>query len=635
MSIFNKNSKSDANSGDKSTPPNSGTDKKTLGDSIKSLFDKGNSRTENGSPVGIVDDTGKKNKPGFLPNSSYGDDWVGNLLDAHPKSLNSSKLKTISTSDRFNESRNRTADEPYSTRDYYLLFNDPTTDYFKHGLQIIDNKNPIQDTNGIYSWNGNLENGPIGNVNTSNENNDPVIYGFEFVVDAISSPLLNGSVEDFIDRFSSISEIASKKIVIQDFKQQFQKLFKTKGTIKITPVDGVLASSVPNNYANTDIQGDIIRSGAKAYLAYYLKKVSGLSKLAEGNATDSYSYITDYGKDKITLSFNEDVSLTLGTLAHLYKLLYWSKPNGKSLVPENLLRFNCDIIISECRQFNRVRKSISNGGFDILKDNLSRYVYSLKECQFYFKAMTHEDSVDIGGGNLQTQDNYDVEFDYKYSSVRFEKWVHNDNNFGQYVNYDGGAIWKVGNLPKRTRDTENIDLSKPAFKTTKNKTEITLDNIDRSTLKNEVNTITKDGDVKLSSIKNPQSDTDTTQGIEKSKFKKSLGGLKDRSGKATKALFNNLEKTAKNEVKRQLDIRLQLLNASISKALNSVGMGTISAPTNIYTQPFGMKGNPQVFYDVQKNLKTFLGDSLGGQLGNVAKGGKINTSVNNIFKGKI
>jgi hypothetical protein len=77
---------------------------------------------------------------------------------------------------------------------------------------------------------------------------------------------------------------------------------------------------------------------------YYLKKVAGLKNLSESNTGDTKKYLVDYRKDLITLDFNEDVTLSIGTLAHLYKLLYWSKPNGKSIIPENLLRFNCDII---------------------------------------------------------------------------------------------------------------------------------------------------------------------------------------------------------------------------------------------------------------------------------------------------
>jgi hypothetical protein len=31
------------------------------------------------------------------------------------------------------------------------------------------------------------------------ENNDPVMFGFEIVIDSVSSPLLNGSITDFLN----------------------------------------------------------------------------------------------------------------------------------------------------------------------------------------------------------------------------------------------------------------------------------------------------------------------------------------------------------------------------------------------------------------------------------------------------
>ena len=84
------------------------------------------------------------------------------------------------------------------------------------------------------------------------------------------------------------------------------------------------------------------------------------------------------------------------------------------LIPENLLRFNCQIIISECRNFNRVKKSLANGNLEVIKDNLSRYVYSLRECQFYFDKMPHGNDSDVGLQGPQIYDNHSAFFDFKY-----------------------------------------------------------------------------------------------------------------------------------------------------------------------------------------------------------------------------
>jgi hypothetical protein len=141
---------------------------------------------------------------------------------------------------------------------------------------------------------------------------------------------------------------------------------------------------------------NLYQSGKRAYLNYYLKKVTGLGNLVESNTPSAKKYLTDYNKDVITLNFSEDLTLSMGTLAHLYKLLYWSKPNGKGLIPENLLRFNCNIVVSEVRNFKRVIKAVGSNDLKVIKDNVSRYIYSLRECQFYFNTMPHNSEVDLG-----------------------------------------------------------------------------------------------------------------------------------------------------------------------------------------------------------------------------------------------
>lgn len=412
--------------------------------------------------------------------NKYGDyefiDWRGYKIK--PGGLET-VLDVNTTENRFKESTSlpRTKDKrtdfsalrdkPYGTRDFYLLFNDNATDYFRHGLQIIDNLGLIEDNK---SQDSKMALSQFSN--TPFENNDPVMFGFEIVFDTVSSPLLNGSVIDFLNEYTTISELRSKIPVYEDFKHQFIKFFKTAGTVNINTEKAMLSKN-KTNYANTDANknAELFNArGRKPYLSYYLKKIGGLSNLIEANTPETKKFLVDYRKDIITLSFTEDVSLSVSTLAHLYKLLYWSKPNGKSLIPENLLRFNCDIIVSECRNFNRVRKALSGpdqGNLEIIKDNVSRYVYSLKECQFYFNTMPHNPDIDLG--NISTYDEYSLQFDYKYSTVKFERFSPTTDGFGQYVGYDGGSIWKIGNKGERsnrgTQSSSGLDTSNPRFYT--------------------------------------------------------------------------------------------------------------------------------------------------------------------------
>lgn len=369
-------------------------------------------------------------------------DWRGQELNL-PSNV-------INTEDRFKLSleipkpASKLKDSPYSMRDIPIIFGDTRYDYFKHGLQTLDNLNPIENpVNGSSTARlSNFQSTPF-------ENNDPVMFGFEIIIDAVNSPLLNGSIIDFINNYSGINEVAARRQVYEDFKQQFIKFFRTSGTVRISDLQVPTMSKMGVNSANQDGQVNIFWPGKKAYLGYYIKKVSNLNFLVESNKGETMKYFADYKKDMIQLDFLEDVSLSVGTLAHLYKLLYWSKPNGKGIIPENLLRFNCDIIISECRNFQRTRKAAESGNLEIVKDNLSRYVYSLRECQFYFDKMPHDDAVEVGGSNgPQIFDNHSVSFDFKYSYHKFERFVPS-GNFGQYVGYNAGAIWKIGNAGER------------------------------------------------------------------------------------------------------------------------------------------------------------------------------------------
>jgi hypothetical protein len=390
-------------------------------------------------------------------------DWRGQQLELPTKSL--------TTEDRFYAGKDlprenpALVNKPHSMRDVPLIFGDGRSDYFKHSLQVIgDGKNVSNLTP--------IENPPTGKSTlrldrfkeTPWENQDPPMFGFDIIFDSYSSPLLNGSLSDFILNYSNVSEILSKRQVYEEFKNQFQKFFRINGEMKVDPTQ-IAMTSLYSSVAAADSSSPLFNPHKKNYLGHYLKKISGLDFLIEQNKGDTIKYTPDYKKDFIQLDFREDVSMNLGTLAHLYKTLYWSKPNGKMLIPENLLRFNCIIIVSECRNFQRVKKGIKNPeNINIIKDNLSRYVYTLRECQFYFDKMPLPNEIDMGDQGPQMFENYSLNFDFKYSSVKLERFVPN-GDWGNYVGIDGGSIWKVGNKGTRNSrgQTGSQELSTPRF----------------------------------------------------------------------------------------------------------------------------------------------------------------------------
>lgn len=338
-------------------------------------------------------------------------DWRGHIIEI-PNGVS----RTIKASPELPGS---STNPYYSIRDHYFIFNDNSTDYFKFDQQTI--------------YNGGT---------TPYEITDPVIFGFDIIIDNLSSPLLNGSINDFIANYSNISEIAARAKVYEEFKQQFIKFFKTKTPISIDLDDPItITKNIDTSFTTKNSN---ILQNKRAYLNYYLKSITGLNTLIEKNSPgDKSSSITKYETDSITLTFDEDISLNIGTLTHLYKLLSWSKPNAKSIIPENLLRFNCDIIVSEIRNYSRVIRAVDTGDIKVVKDNVSRYVYSLYECQFFFNdGMPHTDSIDMGK-KVDPYSGYSIKFYHKYATHRLERFMPKGDGFGQYVSYDSGAVWKL------------------------------------------------------------------------------------------------------------------------------------------------------------------------------------------------
>lgn len=515
-------------------------------------------------------------------------DWRGHLLDADQRSDNYLvDTKPFDTLDKIQLSKsfpigdsklneNDSDFSPYSTRDIYKIFNDSSTDYFRHGI-YIDRQNLNNENGNFYS--------------TPEENNDPVIFGFDLIIDVETSPLLNGSINDFLTKFSSIEEINSKISVYEDFKTQFIKLFKTNTNVNINESNTKLMSNTGtdniNTIANSDENGSL-SYGKKAYMSYYLKKVEGLKYLSESNGSGSFKYLVDYRKDLIKLNFLEDVSLTMGTLANLYKLLYWSKPNGKGLIPENLLRFNCKIIVSELRNFNRVKAS--NSRVDIVKDNLSRYVYDLKECQLFFDSRPHEDAID--NTKTETYEDYSISFDFKFSTVKYEKWKPSINN---YNSYNDGGMWDSNGNQFILFDDDGTSLNGNGYD--------------------------KDFIIRNYTTTNTEESVESDTGFKIEETSR-LDLLKSAAKKSAAKLGSQVLQTAENAARTRLqsvvNTQVALLNKSLNKVLNAVsGTRGIKPPTNIYTdnRSNSVGTTSRLFYDVRGQLSDFAGDSLSGILG--------------------
>ncbi len=480
-------------------------------------------------------------------------------------------------------------------------FDDTTSFDFRYGLHNYDNwpdgSIPLtpKGKNDIESFDGSFGSKPweksesqefnkmavAWSNGTPHENEDPVVFGFEVIIDSVRSPLLNGELDSFISTFGENNdEISSRKEISNSFKNELSKFFKL----------------------NLDITSEDM-FGITSRKRHYIKAIDGLDNLIESNTSNKLKSFVDYKQDVLKLSFYEDIGLSTGTLSSLYKLLYWSKIRGKGIIPENLLRFDCEIIVSELRNITRVRKAMSDGvssqyALEVLKENLSRYVYNVYECQLFFSKMSH--SGDISLDNISVQQNTQIEMNYKFSTMRFERFSFGD---GIYKSLNDRRVDPTSTDPSDDdSNIENIEGSIRISKMAKDPVRVgpIIDGL-ASFSDDDVNPLSDEEalreNVISSSIKN---------------FKKRpLEKIKEALANSSKNLANGLKKSILNETQRQLNSQFRLLNNAIDQVRNAYGIGRMSEPTNVYKRP---PNGSSFFFDVRNSLRNFGGDTLGGLL---------------------
>jgi len=258
------------------------------------------------------------------------------------------------------------------------IFKDKKTEHFKYGIYIDDM-----------------------------HNEDPTVLGFDLMIDVNNSPLFS-ELPEFFKAFNGVSEISNRKDVYEQFIKELTAYFETT-----TP-------GATNEFS--------------AFKSHYIQSVSGLDTLVESISGGSFEesgkkQFTDYGKDLLKLKLYEDVTLSTSHLALLYKTLSWSRINGRLIIPENLLRFDMYVQVSEIRNFNTVRKNIIGGSggelLSVVRANVSRYVYKLYDCQFFFDKLPHTDSVDVNQNKFT--ETFDISIKYKFSTVQFERFMQQDD----------------------------------------------------------------------------------------------------------------------------------------------------------------------------------------------------------------
>jgi hypothetical protein len=287
-------------------------------------------------------------------------------------------------------------------KQYYNNFEDFSGKQFTHLLDYFSAQKGIGDFRPIPDpVTAGIKDIYLGSfIKTFDENEDPTMLGYDLTIKIDQSPLFNGTVESFIKQFAGYgnSEIAARLEIYGKFKEQFFKFFK---------------NDQPSS------QNSPVFDGTSGTKTYYLKKIGGLNGLNDQSDGNESKQFVDYGKTFITLGFYEDVTQNLGYLASLYKSLAYSRLNGKQIIPGNVLRFDVDITITEVKKYNRVFKNLLDNKLDIVVDKISKYVYTLYECQFFFPTLPHGDAIDMW--KLETTDEFEFKFNYKWSTLRFDK----------------------------------------------------------------------------------------------------------------------------------------------------------------------------------------------------------------------
>ena len=471
----------------------------------------------------------------------------------------------------------------YVLRDF---FKDRDTFNFKHGLEV--------------GLNSNLD-AKSTDHSILNLDEDPTIFGFDLVI--LDKSALFNDVDHFLEFGSSnnIKDVSERVGIYDDFVTQFAKFFNVDDRNK--------ENFKSNNRFNS-------------FKTHYIHGIQGLDKIIHhtGIGYEGGKQMVDYGKDKITIKLTEDIGVNAGYLSALYRSFIYSKINGRMVIPENLLRFDMAIIVSEVRNMNRVSNAIAKAMKDsremipILKDNVSRYIFTLYDCQFNFNKYSFTDSIAQGGfGASVGSVSEGIEFDvyYKYVGMEMEKFdfrpdlpdmakfindgktnpitnqVNPNTDSGVNQNTDALIVDKYPNRPMDRKfhmnTNANSDVEDRMY-------EFDFPMMNTNYIKSNIEARNK----------NLQMQSDETQ------FKRGLNKIIGNINEGLQTKF--------------IERRSQLLSGLVSKIRQSTGIRNIPAPVNVYAgSNLGQFALDQLHNFVNLGVGTVLSKGH-GYMNNLAQG---------------
>lgn len=433
------------------------------------------------------------------------------------------------------------------------------------------------------------------NTITITGNEDPTILGFDIEIDEVTSPLFNGSIIDFIDQYGSgenrISEISSRRDIYNEFVAQFKKFFQTN------------VNFLQNTGSNNAIKN------------YYITQITGLDKFGhvkgEETGSEGPKLFTNFPIDKIELSMNEDVEQNISYLSYLYNTLSRSRIEGRRIIPQNLLRFNCRIIISEVRNYNRVVKKefsrvpLRDDKYTVLNDLISKKEYNLYECEFFFNKLTHGNVIKMNE-QLTPVSNFSISFNYKFVSSEFHKFNFNRNKAPYFTKtrYNDEFIdpkrltsLDTGRALIESQNTPNESFGNTGSTPESLRTLSSISFLDPIQTAFEIEEYPKVG-----YLSNERDESPLGRANLRNLANTFVGGL-------VRNLVGNVVRAGADAINREISSRFNLVNKAINERLSrselQISLNTIQNPRNVYNPGDRLRN------ELSNAVRGFVGRSLG------------------------
>lgn len=400
-----------------------------FGDSIKDIFKTKNKRRGDGYDSFIKEDISIANSNEEAISGILNNSFNGNLFDAGVDTLNLIRFGT-----KWTMIMDQDVDKDIYPFKYWQYLNNVSGDI---ATETVENKIKFLES---------LE--------------DPTILGFSTRINFDDSPLFNGVINtngaetretalNFIREYTpQHPELSYSENYLTEFTEYLSRIFEMPSAL-----------------------GKEFKS--RPFKNHYINSVSGLEKL--DNKFVKYSS-KDSDHQNIEFTLNEDVRMYVSRLGMLYRDLTWSQNMGKKLIPENLLRFDIYIRISDMRNF------VSDVIGERASDGYSRAVYELKDCEFLFPESLNPNTLKIDNESL-------VEFKLKIKYRRVNRIFYSDL-------YSMNGSFIIGNkfyIPDKTLTNEDLRAMKLDPKTN-TKRPVTSNNIDvEKTIEEQLDNLQKDG----------------------------------------------------------------------------------------------------------------------------------------------